>query len=84
MSWIAQIPDDQWGEDPKLAELHPQVVDPESGNVDHIMSIHSLNPAGLAAHYALYISAMTGTAGLRKVEREMIAYVVSKENSCHY
>ena len=48
------------------------------------MAIHSLNPAGLAAHNALYISAMTGTKTLRKVEREMIAYVVSLENRCHY
>ena len=52
--------------------------------VDNIMAIHSLNPAGLAAHNALYRSAMTGTATLRKVERELIAYVVSLENHCHY
>lgn len=84
MSWIAQVPDEQWGSDPKLADLHPQVVDPQSGKVDHIMSIHSLNPDGLAAHNALYLSAMSGTATLRKVERELIAYVVSKENKCHY
>lgn len=29
-------------------------------------AIHSLNPAALAAHSALYLSAMTGTATLRK------------------
>ncbi len=84
MSWIQQVPDDQWCDDERLAELHRQVVDPESGKVDHIMAVHSLNPTGLAAHNALYISAMTGTATLRKVERELVAYVVSVENSCHY
>ena len=47
-------------------------------------SVHSLNPRGLAAHQGLYASAMAGTATLRKVERELIALVVSLENHCHY
>ena len=44
----------------------------------------SLNPRGMAAHLGLYESAMAGTATLRKVEREIIALVVSLENDCHY
>ena len=48
------------------------------------MAIHSLNPRSLRAHLALYESAMAGTATLRKVERELIALVVSLENGCHY
>jgi hypothetical protein len=48
------------------------------------MSIPSLNPRGLAAHDGVYRSAMAGTRGLRKVERELIALVVSLENECHY
>ena len=84
--WIQTIPDDEWTADEAgpLAGLHAQVVDPTYDRVDHIMAIHSLNPAGMAAHNALYTSAMTGTATLRKVEREMIALVVSLENHCHY
>ena len=82
MSWIRTVPDDEW--DGALAPLHERVVDRESGRVDHIMAIHSLNPTGLAAHDALYRSAMAGTGTLRKVERELIAYVVSLENHCHY
>ena len=39
---------------------------------------------GLATHDGLYRSAMAGTGTLRKVERELIAYVVSLENHCHY
>ncbi len=85
-SWIEQVPDGEWldGSNPELAALHPEVVDSETGVVDNIMAIHSLNPTGLAAHNALYRSAMAGTATLRKVERELIAYVVSLENHCHY
>ena len=81
---IGIVPDDQWPERAGLAELVGDVTDRNYGRVDNIMAIHSLNPAGLAAHNALYTSAMTGTATLRKVERELIAYVVSLENHCHY
>ena len=84
MSWIKVIPDEKWAEDDSLAPQFGSVVDPESGRIDHIMAVHSLNPRGLAAHNALYTSAMAGTASLRKVERELIALVVSLENHCHY
>lgn len=82
MAHIEVVPDADWtGE---LGELRPRVVDATHGRVDNIIAVHSLNPRGLAAHQGLYASAMTGTATLRKVEREMIALVVSLENECHY
>lgn len=84
MPWIRTVPDDEWGADAALADLHGRVVDPTHARVDAIMAIHSLNPTGLAAHDALYRSAMSGTATLRKVERELVAFVVSYENQCHY
>lgn len=80
--WIETVPDDRWDGD--LAPLREQVVDRDHDRVDHIMAIHSLNPRGLAAHSGLYTSAMAGTGSLRKVERELIALVVSLENECHY
>ena len=81
---IGIVPDRDWRAVEGLADQYDDVVDRAHGRVDNIMAIHSLNPVGLAAHNALYMSAMTGTATLRKVERELIAYVVSAENSCHY
>lgn len=84
MAHIETIPDEQWPDRPDLAELHGAVVDPTHQRVDNIMAIHSLNPRGLAAHQSLYASAMAGTASLRKVERELVALVVSLENHCHY
>lgn len=81
---IGIVPDGDWSTAEGLADQYHKVVDPAHGRIDNIMAIHSLNPGGLAAHNALYTSAMTGTATLRKVERELIAYVVSAENSCHY
>lgn len=82
MPWIETVPDDDW--EGELADLRPRVVDPSHDKVDNIMGIHSLNPTGLAAHDALYRSSMAGTKTLRKVERELIALVVSLENHCHY
>ena len=82
MAWIDTIREDEWrGE---LADLYDSVADRSAGRVDNIMQIHSLNPRAMAAHDALYRSAMRGTATLRKVERELIALVVSKLNECHY
>lgn len=82
MAWIETVPDDRWtGE---LAAHHDQAVDPTYGRVDNIIGVHSINPRGLDAHLRLYGSAMAGTASLRKVERELIALVVSSVNECHY
>ena len=82
MARIEVVPDDSW--DGALGEIYPRVVDPAYGRVDNIFAVHSLNPRGMWAHLALYESAMAGTATLRKVERELIALVVSLENDCHY
>ena len=82
MAWIETIPSDDWTGD--LEALRPRVADPDTGEVDHILAIHSLNPRAMAAHQSLYESAMRGTKTLRKVERELIAVVVSQVNDCHY
>ncbi|HJL98460.1 MAG: hypothetical protein QGF99_10010 [Acidimicrobiales bacterium] len=84
MAWIEIVPDEEWSDDEALDSLYGRVVDKNHGRIDYIMSIHSLNPRGLAAHDGVYRSAMAGTRSLRKVEREMIALVVSLENECHY
>ena len=82
MSWIEIIDDGDWAGE--LAALRERVADPQTGRVDHIMAVHSLNPRSLAAHDAVYRSAMRGTASLRKVDRELIAFVVSEINECRY
>jgi alkylhydroperoxidase family enzyme len=82
MAWIETIREDEWAGD--LAEFYGEVVDRDAGRVDNIMQIHSLNPVAMAAHNRVYQSAMSGTAGLRKVERELIATIVSIINECDY
>ena len=70
--------------DEELAELYIQVRDPVSGQLDHVMMVHSAHPAGLRAHFDLFTAVMRPTASLRGAEREMIALVVSQLNACHY
>ncbi len=84
VAWIQTVPEDFWNKDKKLAKLHPKVVDPVHARVDNILAIHSLNPRGMSAHQSLYESAMHETSTLPKVERELIALIVSLENDCHY
>lgn len=79
MAWIETIPDDLWEDD-----LAASARDPVSGRVDNILQIHSLNPRALAAHNSLYTSAMAGTKTLHKLDRELVAFVVSQHNDCHY
>ena len=82
MAWIETIDDSKWtGE---LAKMRTRVVDSETGSVDNILAVHSLDAGSLKAHLGLYLQAMKGTESLPKVEREMIAVVVSKANGCHY
>ncbi len=82
-AWIDMMDDREWS-DPTLVELRKQLIDQRYQRVDNILGIHSLDPAGMAAHLALYRQAMKPTASLPKVDREMIAVVVSGINECHY
>lgn len=82
MPWIDAPHEDEWDED--LADMKDQVLDPVYDRVDWIMRIHALDPGSMEAHHVLYRQAMAGTKTLRKVEREMVALVVSGVNECHY
>lgn len=81
-AWIETIPAEEWSD--ALAPMAPATQDHETGEVDHILLAHSLHPAGLAGHLGVYRAAMAGTSGLRKVDRELVAMVVSKLNGCEY
>jgi alkylhydroperoxidase family enzyme len=82
MPWIETI--DEEDASGELRKLYEGCKDPVSGRVENVATIHSLHPAGLRAHFALYGAVMRGTQGLPKVDRELIAVVVSTLNGCHY
>lgn len=82
MPWIDAPHEDEWPD--HMDALKDEVIDPALGRVDWIMRIHALDAGSLEAHSVLYRQAMKGTATLRKVDREMLALVVSQANDCHY
>ena len=81
MSWIKVIPEaESSGE---LKQLYEQMIEPWGG-VDNILKIQSLNTDSLRAHFEFYKTLMRGLSGLSRVQREMLAVVVSATNRCHY
>ncbi len=82
MAWIPAPGPDAC--DPEAAALLRAAADPKTGEADEILRVHALDPSGLAAHLAVYKAAMRGTGGLPKVDRELVALVVSQLNGCHY
>jgi len=54
------------------------------GFVPNVLRAYAHDIAKLDAFAAMYNDLMLGDSGLTKLEREMIAVVVSAENRCHY
>ncbi len=81
MAWIKVISEDE--ATGRLKALYDKYAEP-SGEVDNILKIHSLNVKSLQTHYDLYAHLMRGRSALSRVQREMIAVVVSAVNQCHY
>ena len=55
-----------------------------AGKVFNIVKAMSLRPAVLRRSMELYREAMHGRSGLSRIERELLAVVVSRANGCHY
>ena len=65
----------------------PQDRIPESDRVpdqDNIIQIHGVNSPVMRLHYELYVQIMHRPSPLSRVQREMIAVVVSAINGCEY
>lgn len=54
------------------------------GMVPNVLRAYSLRPAKFRTFTRLYNELMLGDSGLSKLEREMIAVVVSSANRCYY
>ena len=82
MAWIKIIDEDE--ATGRLKELYDKYYDDALGGVDNILRIHSLNVKSMQTHYDLYAHLMRGRSPLSRIQREMIAVVVSAANRCHY
>ena len=54
------------------------------GKLADVHKIQSLNPESIVNHMDLYMTIMFGKSPLKRVQREMMAVVVSKSNNCDY
>jgi len=81
MAWINMVePEQAAGE---LKAEYKQAVK-RSGKVFNILKVQSLNPLVLHQSMQMYLATMYGPSGLSRVEREMLATVVSWANQCFY
>ncbi len=67
----------------KLREIYDDLII-SRGKLADVHTIQSLNPESIVNHMDLYMTVMFGKSPLRRVQREMIAVVVSKSNECDY
>ena len=81
MPWIKQIP---INEATGLLKSQFDAALKRAGQVWHIVHIMSINPRMLRDSIAFYATAMMGESPLSRVQREILAVVVSVENHCHY
>ena len=81
MPWIKQIPLAE-ATGPLKAQFDAALK--RAGRVWHIVHIMSLNPKAMRDSIALYITIMMGESPLTRVQREMLATVVSAELHCYY
>src|SRR5919198_2287622 len=81
LSWLdvpsaEDVPDE-------VVELWQQPLE-KLGFVPNVLRVFALRPAHLLGWWAYYDELMRGDSALSKVQREMIAVVVSTTNRCHY
>ena len=72
MASIPLVPDDQIPAADRVADE------------DHIIRVHGIHPRVMRLHYELYIELMRRRGPLTRIQREMVAVVVSATNGCHY
>ncbi|MEO9872820.1 peroxidase-related enzyme [Ekhidna sp.] len=81
MPYIETIQPDQ--ADGDLKDIYDGLIE-SRGKIAEVHKIQSLNPASIVNHMDLYMTIMFGKSPLKRVDREMMAVVVSIENKCEY
>lgn len=81
MPWIDQVPlDSATG----LLKREYDKALRRAGRLWHIVQIMSLNPPVLKASIEFYLALMYGPSPLSRMQRELLATVVSAELDCFY
>ena len=72
MAFIQYVPEDQIPAEDRVSDT------------DNILRIHGVHSRLMRRHYDLYVELMHRRGPLSRVQRELIAVVVSAANGCHY
>lgn len=82
MAWIRSVcPENATG---RLKRIYDTAVR-RAGKVYNVLRLQSVRPNVLSASTRLYLEVMhSASSPLSRVDREMIAVVVSRANRCHY
>lgn len=69
-----------------ISYVDPEQILPEDrvDDDDNIIRIHGVHSRTLKLHHDLYRELMYSRGPLTRIQREMIAVVVSAANDCHY
>jgi alkylhydroperoxidase family enzyme len=81
MPWIEQVPVEE--SSGLLREQFDQALG-RAGRIWPIVHVMSVNPEALRDSIGLYLTIMKGDSPLTRIQREMLATVVSRELECHY
>jgi hypothetical protein len=81
MPWIEQVPHEEAVG--LLKEQLDEAVE-RAGRIWHIVHVMSVNPEAMRDSIGFYLTIMMGESPLSRVQREMLATVVSAELECHY
>ncbi len=67
----------------RLKEIYTEIQQ-KRGQIAEVHKIQSLRPESIVKHMDLYMEIMYSKSELSRVQREMMAVVVSKTNNCNY
>lgn len=81
MAWIKQVP--YAASSGLLRQTYDEALK-RAGRIWKIVQVMSLRPKTLQASMQLYAQAMQGSSELTRIQREMLATVVSAELQCLY
>ena len=81
ISWLRVPPEED--APPGVKALNDKAVE-KLGFVPNVLRVYALRPQHLELWNAFYDDLMRGDSGLTRIQREMIAVVVSTANRCHY
>ncbi|MEE8148017.1 MAG: hypothetical protein V3T24_10470 [Longimicrobiales bacterium] len=81
MSWIQRVPVEEAS---GLLKRQFEAALKRAGRVWNIVHVQSVNPLVLDTGLRFYSALMKGASPLSRLQREMLATVVSAELDCHY